>query len=132
MTYGKNSFLLLSSGIALSGQDLLGFSKNEISWKFSCSSILTETVHFYFFFSISWSTRPTTVATDSDYYFLHMLSVRPYVRTSQIFKIERKSLTAGTVGLAVWIIDDPCLVFLSFFLIFSPRYCFTCFRTCTI
>ena len=41
-------------------------------------------------------------------------SVRPYVRKSKNFKFKRQSLPARDCGLAEWIIDDSCLVFIIF------------------
>ena len=68
--------------------------------------------------SFFWSTRPTHSHGRKGSVFSHMLSVRPSIRPSPLFKFrktkQQKTMFAigVTMGLAEWIIDDTWLVFI--------------------
>ena len=75
--------------------------------------------HFKKYF---WSTRPTTVPAGSDHYIVRTIFtqvVRPSVPKLQ----NQAKFTGGRDrGLAEWIIDDSCLVSVSFWSLFDAKY----------
>ena len=67
-----------------------------------------------------WSTRPTHSLGRQESLFSQKSSVCPHFSKSGITnKVKTMFATGETVGLAEWIIDDPCLVFYFFSTFFS-------------
>ena len=80
----------------------------------STSSFLT--VYFYNHPSCTyWSTRPTHSHGRQESLFSYMLSIHPSLPKCSKAKQQKTMFSTGmTMGLAEWIIDDTCLVFLFF------------------